>query len=85
MFDNASPNYLTYALIISADGAPEIDNAAIKDFLEKYYRGLSVGLGGRKGHSPDPAQMVAEVSAAHRKKRGTLRSSSSIASPMAAR
>jgi hypothetical protein len=69
MFDNASPNYLTYALIISADGAPDIDNAAIKDFLEKYYRGLSVGLGRRKGQSPDPAQMVAEVSAATEKNR----------------
>ena len=64
MFDNSSPNYFTYVLIISADGAPEIDAPALKDFLEKYYRGLSVGLGKRKGLSPDPAQMVAEVSPA---------------------
>jgi hypothetical protein len=62
MFDNTSPNYFTYVLIVSADGAPEIDGPALKDFLEKYYRGLSVGLGKRKGMSPDPAQMVADVS-----------------------
>jgi len=64
MFDNTSPNYLTYVFIVSADGAPDIDSAALKDFLEKYYRGLSVGLGRRKGQSPDPAQMVADVSPA---------------------
>jgi hypothetical protein len=62
MFDNTSTNYFTYVLIVSADGAPEIDGPALKDFLEKYYRGLSVGLGQRKGMKPDPAQMVAEVS-----------------------
>lgn len=64
MFDNSSPNYLTYALVISADGAPDLDSAALKDFLEKYYRGLSTGLGRRKGQSPDPAQMNAEVAKA---------------------
>jgi hypothetical protein len=63
MFDNTSPNYFTYVLIISADGAPDLGGAALKEFLEKYYRGLSVGLGKQKGLSPDPAQMVAEVAA----------------------
>lgn len=61
MFDTSSPNYLTYVLAVSADGAPTLDQVALKDFLEKYYRGLSVGLGRRKGFSPDPAQMTAEV------------------------
>ena len=42
MFDTASPNYFTYVLIILADGAPAIDSAALQDFLEKYYRGLSM-------------------------------------------
>jgi hypothetical protein len=64
MFDNTSPNYFTYVLVISADGAPDLDNAALKDFLEKYYRGLSVGLGRQKGLSPDPAQMNAEIAPA---------------------
>jgi hypothetical protein len=61
MFDNTSPNYFTYVLVVSADGAPDLDSAALKDFLEKYYRGLSVGLGRQKGLSPDPAQMNADV------------------------
>jgi len=69
MFDNSSPNYFTYVLVISADGAPEIDGSALKDFLEKYYRGLSAGLGQRKGMKPDPGQMVAEVSRAESGKR----------------
>jgi hypothetical protein len=64
MFDNTSPNYFTYVLVISADGAPDLDSAALKDFLEKYYRGLSVGLGKQKGLSPDPAKMNAEVAPA---------------------
>ena len=63
MFDTSSSNYFTYVLIISADGSPNLDRAAIKDFLEKYYRGLSAGVGRQKGMSPDRAQMVAEVAA----------------------
>lgn len=61
MFDNTSPNYFTYVLVFTVDGAPDLGSAALKDFLEKYYRGLSVGLGRQKGQSPDPAQMIAEV------------------------
>jgi len=64
MFDTSSPNYFTYVLIISADGSPNLDRAAVKDFLEKYYRGLSAGVGRQKGLSPDRAQMVAEVAPA---------------------
>src|SRR5262249_40497239 len=63
MFDTASPNYFTYVLVFSTDGAQELDSATLKDFLEKYYRGLSVGLGRQKGLAPDPAQMTAEVAA----------------------
>jgi len=64
MFDTSSANYFTYVLAISADGNPNLNSEALKDFLEKYYRGLSVGLGRRKGLSPDPAQMNAEVTPA---------------------
>lgn len=64
MFDTSSPNYFTYILVISADGTPQLDSAALEDFLQKYYRGLSVGLGQQKGLSPDPAQMNAEVAPA---------------------
>jgi hypothetical protein len=64
MFDNTSPTYFTCVLVITAEGAPELGVPAIKDFLEKYYRGLSVGVGRGRGFSPDPAQMNAEVSPA---------------------
>src|SRR5436190_21983899 len=40
MFETSSPNYLTYVFVVSADGAPTIDSAALKDFLETYFRGL---------------------------------------------
>jgi hypothetical protein len=74
MFDTTSPNYFTYVLVISAEGAPDLDSAALKDFLEKYYRGLSVGLGRQKGLSPDPTQMIADVApAASDKNRRTAR------------
>jgi hypothetical protein len=64
MFDNTSPNYFTCVLVISAEGAPPVGAPELKDFLEKYYRGLSVGVGRRKGLSPDPAQMNAAVTPA---------------------
>jgi hypothetical protein len=64
VFDNTSVNYFTYLLAIAANGNPTLDPPALKDFLEKYYRGLSVGLARRKGQSPDPAQMLAEVATA---------------------
>jgi hypothetical protein len=63
MFDNTSQTYLTYVLSLSLDGPPQIDPPALKDFLEKYYRGLSLVLASRKGQSPDPAQMTADVTA----------------------
>lgn len=52
MFDTSSPNYFTYALVFSVDGAQDLDSAALKDFLEKYYRGLSVGLGRQRDSRP---------------------------------
>jgi hypothetical protein len=64
MFDTSSPDYFTYVLVIAADGAPQLDKAGLKDFLEKYYRGLCGGLGERKGIAVDSARMVAEVTPA---------------------
>ena len=63
MFDTASPNYFTYVLAVSANGAAELDSAGLTDFLEKYYRGLSVSVGRQKGLSPDPAQMNVDMAA----------------------
>jgi hypothetical protein len=64
MFDNTSPTYFTCVLVITAEGAPELGAPGIKDFLEKYYRGLSVGVGRGRGFSPDLALMNAEVTPA---------------------
>jgi hypothetical protein len=61
MFDTSSPNYFTYVMVIAADGSPELGRSGIEDFLQKYYKGLSIGVGRRKGLAPDPAQMKAEV------------------------
>src|ERR1700720_3090400 len=54
MFDTASPNYFTYVMVISADGSPELGRSGIEDFLQKYYKGLSIGVGQHKGLTPDP-------------------------------
>src|SRR5579859_1033697 len=61
MFNTSSPNYFTYVMVIAADGSPELGQPGIEEFLQKYYRGLSVGVGRRKGLTPDPAQMTAQV------------------------
>ena len=61
MFDTASSTYFTCALAIVADGAPAIGAPEIKDFLERYYRGLSTGRAKRSKLVVDPDQMNAEV------------------------
>ena len=61
MFDTASSTYFTCVIAIVADGAPELGTAEIKDFLEKYYRGLSTGLARRKGFKIEAAEMRATV------------------------
>jgi hypothetical protein len=64
MFNTNAPNYFTYVLAVSVEGAPDIGAAEIKDFLEKYYRGLSMAVGRRKQLSPDATQMTAVVNPA---------------------
>jgi len=61
MFDTSSANYFTYVIVIAADGSPELGRSSIEEFLRKYYRGLSIGVGRGRGLTPDPAQMNAEV------------------------
>jgi|GEM_PF-628360 len=62
MFDNTSDTYFTCELAILTDGAPDLSTAEIRDFLEKYYRGLSTSQAQRTGLKVDPAQMKATVS-----------------------
>lgn len=61
MFDTASETYFTYALAVNVEGTPAIQAAELKEFFEKYFRGLSTMVGRRKGLTPDAAQFQAEV------------------------
>ena len=61
MFDTQSATHFTYALSISIDGTPEIQVKEMKDFLDKYFKGLSTMVGRGKGMKPDPAVFNAEV------------------------
>ena len=64
MFDNTSSTYFTCVLAIVANDVSELGAAEIKDFLEKYYRGLSMSRARRTGLAADAAQMNAVVNAA---------------------
>ncbi len=64
MFDPGASDYFTCILALLLEDAPDLGSEAIKDFLEKYYRGLSIGVGRRKGLAPDPQQMVAGLESA---------------------
>jgi len=64
MFDTSSSNYFTYVIVLALDEAPDLGAADLKDFLDKYYRGLSIGVGRRKTMTPDPRQFNAVVNPA---------------------
>jgi hypothetical protein len=61
MFKTDASDYFTCIIAITADGSLELGATDLKDFLEKYYRGLSSGLAQRKGLKVDPAEMRATV------------------------
>jgi len=61
MFDTKSATHFTYALSICIDGTPEIQAKELKDFLDKYFKGLSTMVGRGKGMKPDPAVFNAVV------------------------
>jgi hypothetical protein len=61
MFDTSSSNYFTYVLTLSVNGTEAVDAAAIKDFLDKYYKGLSAAVGRGKQLTPDLSQTNAVV------------------------
>lgn len=62
MFDTKSATHFTYALSICIHGTPEIQAKELKDFLDKYFKGLSTMVGRGKGMKPDPAVFNAVVS-----------------------
>ena len=61
MFRTESPTYFTYALSVCIDGTPKIGAVELKDFFDKYFKGLSTLVGRGKGMQPDPAVFNAEV------------------------
>lgn len=63
MFDTNSATYFTYALSIYIDGTTPIQVKELKEFLDKYFKGLSTMIGKRKGMNPDSAIFNAEVTA----------------------
>jgi len=63
MFDPSSANYFSYALVVSVEGTNPVEKADVQDFLDKYIKGLSVGVGRRKGLTPDASQLGATVTA----------------------
>ncbi len=62
MFDTKSATHFTYALSICIDGTPEIQAKELKDFFDKYFKGLSTMVGRGKDMKPDPAVFNAVVS-----------------------
>jgi hypothetical protein len=61
MFDTKSATYFTYVLSICIDGTQEIGAKGLKDFFDKYFKGLSTMVGRGKGMKPDPAVFNAVV------------------------
>ncbi len=61
MFEAKSTTYFSYALSICVDGTPEIYAKELKDFFDKYFKGLSTMVGRGKGMRPDPAVFNAKV------------------------
>jgi len=63
MFDTKSDSYFSCVIAIQIDGVVEPGEAGVKEFLEKYYRGLSTSRARRKGTPPDAASMGATITA----------------------
>lgn len=61
MFATGAENYFTYALAVSVEGTNTIQAAELKDFLDRYFSGLSITVGRRKELKPEPAEFGAEV------------------------
>lgn len=61
MFRTDSPTYFTYVLSICIDGTPKIEAPELKDFFDRYFKGLSTMVGRGKGMKPDPTIFNAEV------------------------
>jgi hypothetical protein len=61
MFDTTSANYFTYAFVVCIEGQKAFQNADIKDFLNKYYKGLCISVGQPKKLSPDTSLVNAYV------------------------
>jgi hypothetical protein len=62
MFEAKSNEYFSYIMAFALDGVTPLAAPDFKDFVEKYFGGLSVGVGRQKGLLIDRSQIVATVS-----------------------
>lgn len=62
--DTTSVNYFSYAYVVSIEGQKNFTKADIKDFLNKYYKGLCVAVGPPNKPKPDTSLVNAEVTEA---------------------
>jgi hypothetical protein len=61
MYDTNSSDYFTYVMVFALDGTAPFATAELKEFVEKYFGGLSVGVGRRNRLSIDREKIVAMV------------------------
>ncbi|HNW96831.1 MAG TPA: hypothetical protein PKK00_00305 [Bacteroidales bacterium] len=61
MFDTTSVNYFTYAFVVCIDGKKNFQKDDIKNFLDKYYKGLCLSVGQPKKLTPDTALIKSEI------------------------
>ncbi|HEY2414683.1 MAG TPA: hypothetical protein VGI40_20730 [Pirellulaceae bacterium] len=61
MYDTNSSEYFTYVMVFALDGMQQLTAADLKEFVERYFGGLSESVGRRKGLKIDRSQIVATV------------------------
>jgi len=61
MMDTTSAFYFSYIFAVAINDSVNLNEGAIKDFLNKYYQGLSASVGKSKKLNPDTVQMKAAV------------------------
>lgn len=59
--DTTSANYFSYAYVVSIEGQKNFTKADIKNFLDKYYKGLCIAMGPPNKSKPDTSLVNAEV------------------------
>ena len=64
MFEQAAPDYWSYAFVWRLDDQAELTPARLADELTAYFRGLLIAVDGDKHHITDPTAIHVDVQAA---------------------